>query len=121
MEYLILATIIISGVLIWQIQRKNTVPTISFEQLMNEPEYKTHQRIDVRTKQEYQNGHLVKFKNIPIDELEAKRATLDQKKPIAVMCASGIRSAQAVKILQKHQYQVVNLKGGIQAAPKNFK
>lgn len=120
MELLIGLTIIIIGIIFWQIKRQQSIAAISFEQLMVDETYQNYQRIDVRTKQEFTSGHLAKFRNIPLDTLATQLATLDQTRPIVVMCASGMRSAQAAKFLQKHEYQVVNLKGGIHAAPKNF-
>lgn len=121
MELLIGLTIIIAGVIIWQMVRQKSVATISFEQFMTDATYQDYQRIDVRTKQEFKSGHLTKFKNIPLDKLATQLSTIDQNRPVAVMCASGMRSAQAAKLLHQHNYQVVNLRGGIHAAPKNFK
>lgn len=120
METLIVVSVIILAIIIRQGMLRNSVPTMSFEVWMNQAEYRSYQCIDVRTKQEYQSGHLAKFKNIPLNQLESQLGKIDPTKPVALMCASGMRSAQAAKILQKHQYQVINLKGGIQAAPKDL-
>ena len=57
--------------------------------------------IDVRTREEFQGGHVAGSKNIPLSELEKnidKIKAMD--KPIVLCCASGGRSAQAKSILK---------------------
>lgn len=62
--------------------------------------------LDVRTVKEFEGGHLDGATNIPVQELEAKLATLPAKKdqPIVVYCHSGRRSASAVEMLKKAGY-----------------
>ena len=56
--------------------------------------------IDVRSPDEYQSGHYLGAKNIPLQELENRLSELGGKNtPIVVYCASGMRSAKALKIL----------------------
>ena len=58
--------------------------------------------IDVRTPSEYQSGHYKGAKNIPLQELQSRLSELgDKNMPIVVYCASGMRSAMALKILTK--------------------
>lgn len=121
MKTLLFAMIILGSVVAWQLWQKQTIPTISFEQLQNDPIYANYQRLDVRSVSEFKGGHLHQFKNIPLDQLDAQLKQIDKAVPIAVMCASGNRSASATKLLIKHGYQAVNLRGGIQSAPANFK
>lgn len=56
--------------------------------------------VDVRTKSEYEEAHLDKAQNIPLDNLEKEASNLDKNKPIIVYCKSGIRSHQAALKLQ---------------------
>jgi rhodanese-related sulfurtransferase len=57
--------------------------------------------IDVRTKAEYASGHLAGAKNVPLDELLARAATLAKTgKPLVVYCQSGMRSARAKHVLR---------------------
>jgi rhodanese-related sulfurtransferase len=57
--------------------------------------------IDVRTPQEFNSGHYDGSKNIPLDKIEANVKTIkNYGKPIIVCCASGMRSANAKRILE---------------------
>ncbi|GIV42225.1 MAG: sulfurtransferase [Vicingaceae bacterium] len=65
--------------------------------------------VDVRTPAEYKQGHAKKSINIPLQSIEGKAKELKAKnKPVIVCCASGMRSAQAKAILQKHGIEVYN-------------
>ena len=67
--------------------------------------------IDVRTAQEYKEGHLPDSINIPLDNLE--KIHLDKRKKIFVHCLSGGRSEQARLYLRKRGYESVVNMGGI--------
>lgn len=76
------------------------------------------QLIDVRTPQEYAEGHIGTAQNINFFDSNFNnkaRHTLDKSRPVAVYCKSGKRSAAAAEILAKDGYKVVNLSGGITA------
>jgi rhodanese-related sulfurtransferase len=62
--------------------------------------------LDVRTREEFNSGHIKGAKNIPVSELLEKAGELEQYrgKPLLVHCASGHRSAKAVRILSKKQF-----------------
>lgn len=64
--------------------------------------------IDVRTNEEYNNGHVVGAINIPYDEIN-KDSGLDKDKYIFVYCLSGSRSAEAYDTLKELGYDVYNL------------
>ncbi|WP_299777400.1 rhodanese-like domain-containing protein [uncultured Formosa sp.] len=65
--------------------------------------------LDVRSKKEYKNGHIIGSENIPIDELHQKVKTLKAtQKPFIVCCASGVRSAKAVKYLLINGIEATN-------------
>ncbi len=76
------------------------------------------QVLDVRTADEYKNGHI---KNaLQADWLNQPQFTdrtqyLDKSKTILVYCASGGRSAKAATWLTQNGFNVVNLKGGFTA------
>jgi phage shock protein E len=63
--------------------------------------------IDVRTKAEYQSGHLKNSINIPIDKLPQNIQKLNKSKAIVTCCASGSRSATARKILKSNGFEQV--------------
>lgn len=74
------------------------------------------QILDVRTKKEFDEGHLAEAKQIDIkneDFMKTARTVLDKSKTIAVYCRSGKRSANAAKQLSDAGYKVINMKGGI--------
>ncbi len=63
--------------------------------------------IDVRTKEEYQKGHLKNSLNIPLDKLTSGWKKLDKSKTIITCCASGMRSSSAVGILKSNGFEKV--------------
>jgi len=70
--------------------------------------------LDVRTTGEYQDDHYQGAVNIPVQELEARLSELkDRKRAIVVHCASGVRSARAVKILTSAGFLDVTDAGGL--------
>lgn len=64
--------------------------------------------IDVRTKEEYEELHIVNAINIPYDEI-AELINIDKTKTIFVYCKSGSRSKQASETLQKMGYKTYDL------------
>lgn len=73
-------------------------------------------RLDVRTAEEYAEGHIALAWNIDVKEadFEQKSSTiLDKGKTIAVYCRSGNRSKKACDILTQNGYKVVELSSGI--------
>ncbi len=72
--------------------------------------------VDVRTPEEYTQGHLKGAVNIPLSDLPLRISGLDPNRPILVYCRTGHRSAQASAILVKAGFtQVYNMDGGITA------
>lgn len=68
--------------------------------------------IDVRSKGEYQGGHIKGSQNIPLDTLAANIAKLKKDKAIITCCASGMRSASAKSILKSKGFTEVYNGGG---------
>lgn len=68
--------------------------------------------IDVRTAEEFDGGHIKGFFNIPVDELREHIEEFDIKKPVYVVCQSGLRSYIACCILSQHGFECYNLSGG---------
>lgn len=64
--------------------------------------------VDVRTKEEYDTGHVVNSVNIPVDSID-ENIELEKGKTILVYCKSGKRSAQATSKLKKLGYNVIDL------------
>ena len=73
--------------------------------------------LDVRTRSEYASGHVQGSKNIPLDELGKSLHQLDKEQGIIVVCASGMRSSNAVSQLKQNGF--TNCRNG--GSWKNFK
>ena len=72
--------------------------------------------LDVRTPQEYREGHIPGSKNVPLQQLDKISSVIDNKDaPMFVYCHSGARSRQAASMLQHMGYTNVNNIGGIAA------
>jgi phage shock protein E len=63
--------------------------------------------LDVRTKVEYQSGHLKNSMNIPVDKLQQNLKKLNKNKPIITCCASGSRSSSARNFLKSNGFEEV--------------
>ena len=93
-----------------------TVSSDEFAQIIGDTA--TVQLLDVRTKEEYEEGHisdalLVDFYSYNFEELAT--AKLSKEKAVAIYCRSGRRSASAAQKLVKLGFEVINLDGGIMA------
>lgn len=69
--------------------------------------------LDVRTRQEYQEGRLRQAVNVPLDELRKHLSAIPRDRDIVVQCRSGYRSYVAQRILLNNGWnRVRNLWGG---------
>ena len=72
--------------------------------------------VDVRTPQEYREGHIPGSENVPLQQLDKISSVTENKDtPMFVYCYSGARSRQATAILLHMGYANVNNIGGIAA------
>ena len=78
-------------------------PQTDLKELIN----KGAQIIDVRTKEEYQNGHIKGSVNIPLQGLSNNTSKIKKNKPIITCCASGMRSESAKSFLKSHGFTEV--------------
>ncbi len=77
--------------------------------------------LDVREPSEFNGGHVLNAKLIPLGKLRERMGELERyrDKPIVVYCRSGNRSATACALLGKEGFaQVYNLTGGMNAWSK---
>lgn len=91
-----------------------TVDVDTFERMIAAPD--SIQLLDVRTEDEYEEGHLPGATLINMQDptfLSKVDNQLVKEKPVAVYCRSGRRSANAAAKLVKAGYKVINLDGGI--------
>lgn len=74
--------------------------------------------VDVRSKAEFDSGHILDARHVPQEELAQAAESLKRlkEKVVIVCCESGMRSGAAARVLQAQGFtKVVNLRGGLQA------
>ena len=72
--------------------------------------------LDVRSPQEYREGHIPGSQNVPLQQLDkVEEMTENEDTVLYVYCHSGARSRQAVSLLQAMGYTNVHNIGGIAA------
>lgn len=72
--------------------------------------------LDVRTKGEWESGHISGAANISLVELEHSCNKLPRGIPMTLVCQSGSRSSLAASLLRKQGFaDVMNLRGGMLA------
>ena len=82
------------------------------EDLKNIQKNDDAQLLDMRTPEEYAEGHIPGFKNIPVDVLRDHLHELDPQKPIFALCQSGLRSYLGARLLEENGFEVYSLSGG---------
>lgn len=72
--------------------------------------------IDVRTPEEFVEGHITGSLNIPFEDIGARisSVTQDQDSDIRVYCRSGRRSGVAMDVLKSMGYRHVINEGGLE-------
>lgn len=108
---LILIGAIIVYTVITRLYQKRIVKTLS-EQEFREG-YRKAQLIDVREPNEYDGGHILGARNIPLSQLKTRLVELRQDKPVYLYCQSGMRSGRAAQLLYRKGYKDLHhLQGG---------
>ncbi|GGF08196.1 rhodanese-like domain-containing protein [Halobacillus andaensis] len=75
--------------------------------------YRKAQLIDVREPKEYDGGHILGARNIPLSQMRNRLVEIRKDKPVYLYCQSGARSTRAALMLNKKGYQNLNqLQGG---------
>lgn len=63
--------------------------------------------LDVRTVQEFEDGHVEGAINMPVDDLEQRLEELDRNDEMLVYCRTGNRSTRAVQILRENGFNKI--------------
>ena len=98
---------------------KMTIPLekynlISRQDLKKNLGNKAIQIIDVRTENEYKNGHIKGAENIVLTALEDNLDKINTEKTVVIHCQSGVRAAMAYSLLKKYGFEnILNYSGGI--------
>ena len=78
----------------------NSGPKVDLKELLNGGAL----LLDVRTRGEFAGGHAKNSKNIPLDELGNSLGKLNKEQNIVVVCASGMRSSSAVRMMKSNGF-----------------
>jgi rhodanese-related sulfurtransferase len=103
-------------VLVWSLSACASNPSYQNVSVQTLHDATEHNRIvlDVRTPQEFAEGHVLGAKLIPVQELEARLDEVPDNAPVYVICRSGNRSRTASEILIKNgKRDVRNVEGGV--------
>lgn len=110
---LVLLLIGVTSCLKNQVEGVQVLDVSKYEKKMTQPDV---QIVDVRTPEEFAEGHLENAINIDItaDDFDSKIAALDKEKPVMVYCKAGGRSAKASSRLNELGFKnISDLEGGI--------
>jgi rhodanese-related sulfurtransferase len=116
--FLIAVAFVSGAMLVWPMVRRAggaNVDTLQATMLINKEDALI---LDVREPAEYNAGHILNARNIPLGELDKRAGEIAKwkERPIVVACASGNRSSSALGVLKKHGFsRAVNLAGGFAA------
>ncbi|MFM7698084.1 MAG: rhodanese-like domain-containing protein [Limnohabitans sp.] len=70
--------------------------------------------VDVRSAEEYASGHLIGARHVAVENIavELAKAVPDKKRPLLLVCASGMRSQKAQRLAVQMGYERVHSLGG---------
>lgn len=111
---LMLSMIAISGFA----QETEGILVIPADEYKKEIKKKDIQLVDVRTPEEFKEGHIKGAKNIDFfsEDFMTQFETLDKTEPVYIYCRSGNRSAKAAKKLSEAGFKmIIDLQGGYKA------
>ena len=94
----------------------DNIVSVSAPEFEKEIKSDSVQLVDVRTPQEYTEGHIDGALNINVQSDDFKdmaQRNLSKDSTVLVYCRSGRRSLDAAEMLTNCGYKVINLKGGI--------
>jgi len=107
---ILLGAILTYSVVTWLYQRK-IVKTLNEQQFREG--YRKAQLIDVREPNEYEAGHILGARNIPLSQLKMRMKEIRPDKPVFLYCQSGMRSGRAAQALYRKGYKdLSHLEGG---------
>ena len=96
--------------------KKNDIKAHDVFELINNKSETEFIILDVRSSDEFYEGHIERAKNIDYNSknFQEKVGNLDKNSKYIVYCHSGMRSSRAVKVMKKLGFtDVQNLSGGI--------
>ncbi len=115
MKYVVMVLVVI-GLAMSFMSRGDSKGLVSYEKLQQKLTDKAPiVLLDVRTQEEFNNGHIPGALLLPYDEIDQKAAQLlpEKEKEIIIYCRSGRRSAIAKDSLEALEYTNVKDFGGM--------
>ncbi|MGY5851767.1 rhodanese-like domain-containing protein [Salegentibacter sp. F14] len=86
----------------------NSVEHISVEEMKLHLQMEEVQLIDIRSRADYTDAHIVNAKNIVFNEEFRKNLkSLDKLRPVLIYCTDGSKSKKALRILKRMGFQNV--------------
>ncbi|OLS41714.1 rhodanese-like domain-containing protein [Bacillus sp. MRMR6] len=115
MDSLIVLLVIILGVVAYAafnyFHQKRIVKTVTEEEFR--AGYRKAQLIDVREPNEFEGGHILGARNIPMSQMKTRMKEIRPDLPVYLYCQSGMRSGRAAQFLNRKGYkQLTQLQGG---------
>ncbi len=112
MQYLVILLVILLGIVVFRYYRQKSYLNVLSEEDFKQG-YRKAQLIDVRELQEFERGHILGARNIPVTQLKHRLVELRKDKPVYLYCQGSARATRAARILRKEGYKDLNiLKGG---------
>lgn len=107
---IILGALAVYSIIMWLYQ-KRIVKTLTEDQFREG--YRKAQLIDVREPNEFEAGHILGARNIPLSQMKMRLTELRPDKPVYLYCQSGMRSGRAAQFLHRKGYKDLSqLQGG---------
>ena len=78
-------------------------------------EAKEVQVVDVRGRDEWDEGHLAAAWHLTLNDLPAAAESIEKQRPVVFVCAGGNRSAMAAEAFRTAGYDAHSLEGGLKA------
>ena len=115
MNSLYFLLIVIVAVIIYSVftyfYQKRIVKTVTEEEFR--AGYRKAQLIDVREPNEFEGGHILGARNIPMSQMRMRNKEIRPDMPVYLYCQSGMRSARAAQFLHRKGYKdLTQLQGG---------
>jgi hydroxyacylglutathione hydrolase len=95
--------------------RTESYRSASPRDLQSEIENGRRKLLDVRGATEFADGHIPQAEHRFLGKLLRQLEELDRRRPLAVQCQAGGRSAIATSLLQRAGFDVINMMGGLDA------
>lgn len=103
------------GYSVWMyFYQKKLIKTLSEEEFRTG--YRKAQLIDIRETDEYNAGHILGARNIPLSQIRLRYKELRKDQPIYLYCQNGFRTGRAAQYLKKQGYKdFYQLQGGFKS------